>query len=146
MSSVFMYTITAVCIAIVFLFLYALVSQQSYRESCIIVLISSNNQYLYLKQNGFFFFCCYKFDVSIFSHVSHGFTKNWVIHQLKKIFFKIIFYLFLSSLLISMYEFNAIQDGPFRGSSQVREQKGSPSLKYVTQILQWWNLALLNLT
>ena len=115
-----MYTITAACIAIVSLFLYALVSQQSYRESCIIVLINSNNQYLYLKKNGFYFFCCYKFDVSIFSHVSHGFTKN----------------LFFRSLLMAMYEFSAIQDGPFCGCSHIRGQKEPPFLKSVAQNLQ----------
>ena len=42
---------------------------------------------------------------------------------------------------------NPIQDGLFRGCSRMgRGGKGSPSLKSVTHILQWWNLAQLYLT
>ena len=38
--------------------------------------------------------------------------------------------------------FNPIQDGLFWGCSRMGEsQKGPPSLKSVTHILQWWNLA-----
>ena len=54
------------------------------------------------------FFCCYKFDVSMFSHIFHGFVKNRNIHQLKNIFWKSCLAFFLSSLLISMYGFNQI--------------------------------------
>ena len=41
--------------------------------------------------------------------------------------------------------FNPIQDGPFRGCSWMGDKK-DPSLKSVTHILQWWNLAQLYLT
>ena len=44
-------------------------------------------------------------------------------------------------------KFNPIQDGLFWGcSGMVGGQNGSPSLKSVTHILQWWNLAKLYLT
>ena len=44
--------------------------------------------------------------------------------------------------------FNPIQDGIFRGCSWMGGggQKGHPSLKSVSHILQWWNLAQLYLT
>ena len=42
--------------------------------------------------------------------------------------------------------FNPIQDGLFRGCSRMGELFGPSSLKSVTHILQWWNLAQLYLT
>ena len=43
--------------------------------------------------------------------------------------------------------FNPIQDGHFRGCSRMGGVgEGLPSLKSVTHILQWWNLAQLYLT
>ena len=33
----------------------------------------------------------YKFNISIFSHIFHSFSKNCIIHHLKKIAFKAIF-------------------------------------------------------
>ena len=54
-----------------------------------------------------FFFCCDKFNVSMFSHIFHSFFKKGINHQLKKIFFKILFSLFfLRSVFISIYSFN----------------------------------------
>ena len=50
-------------------------------------------------------FSCYKFNVSMLSHIFHDFTKDWVIHELKKIFFKAFF---LSSAFISMYGFSQV--------------------------------------
>ena len=44
--------------------------------------------------------------------------------------------------------FNPIQDGLFRGCSRMGRgsKKAPPSLKFITHILQWWNLAQLYLT
>ena len=42
--------------------------------------------------------------------------------------------------------FNPIQNGPFRGGSRMRGQKGPSSLKSVTHILQGRKLAQLYLT
>ena len=49
--------------------------------------------------------CRQKFDMSMFSHIFNSFTKNGIIHQLKKIFFK-IFVFFLKSVYISLYGFS----------------------------------------
>ena len=44
------------------------------------------------------FFCCHKFNVLMISHIFYSFSKNWIIHQLKKkMIFKIIFFLDLCS-------------------------------------------------
>ena len=43
-------------------------------------------------------FSCDKINISMFSHISHSFSKNCVIHQLKKTFL-------LSSVFISIYGF-----------------------------------------
>ena len=43
------------------------------------------------------------------------------------------------------WAFNPIQDGPFRGCSRMGAKR-SPSLKFVTHILQKWNLTKLYLT
>ena len=42
--------------------------------------------------------------------------------------------------------FSPIQDELFRGCSQMGGGKKAPSLKSVTHILQWWNLAQLYIT
>ena len=39
-------------------------------------------------------FCCGKFNISMFSHILLSFSKKCIIHQLKKIFFKIVFSFF----------------------------------------------------
>ena len=49
-------------------------------------------------------------------------------------------------IMVLLSIFNAIYDGLFRGCSRMGEQKGPPSLKSATHILQWWNLAQLYLT
>ena len=46
-------------------------------------------------------------DISMFSHIFHSFSKNYIIHQLEKFFFKVIFF-FFSSVFISMYGFNQV--------------------------------------
>ena len=50
-------------------------------------------------------------------------------------------------ILVIRLLFNPIQDGLFRGCSRMGgSQKGPTSLKSVTHIPQWWNLAQLYLT
>ena len=44
-------------------------------------------------------FCCYKFNISMFSHIIHSVSKSCIIHQLEKVFLKILFCL-LSQLSI----------------------------------------------
>ena len=51
-------------------------------------------------------FSCYKFDISMFSHILHTFYKNCFIHLLQKIFFEIIFCIFLSLVFISLFDFS----------------------------------------
>ena len=47
------------------------------------------------------------YDISVFSHMFHGFFKNCIIHQLIKIFFKIFFFLlFFLAVFISINGFN----------------------------------------
>ena len=48
-------------------------------------------------------FCCDKFSISMVFHIFHIFSKNCIIHQLKKIFFKISFLLFFLGLCASQY-------------------------------------------
>ena len=38
---------------------------------------------------------CYKLDISMFSYILHVFSKNKIIHQLEKIFFKSLFHIFV---------------------------------------------------
>ena len=38
---------------------------------------------------------CYKLDISMFSYFFHVFSKNKIIHQLEKIFFKSLFHIFV---------------------------------------------------
>ena len=47
--------------------------------------------------------CCDKFSISMVFHIFHIFSKNCIIHQLKKIFFKISFLLFFLGLCASQY-------------------------------------------
>ena len=42
----------------------------------------------------------------MFSHIFRSFSKKWIIHQLKQIFFKIIIIFFLRSVFISIYGFS----------------------------------------
>ena len=42
----------------------------------------------------------------MFSQIFQSFSKNWIIHQPKRIFFKIIFCFFLRSVFILIYDFN----------------------------------------
>ena len=51
-------------------------------------------------------FCCYKFNISMFSHILHCFTKTALFVNLKKSFSKLFFASVLSLLFISMYGFN----------------------------------------
>ena len=51
-------------------------------------------------------FSCYNHNISVFSDIFHYFSKNCVIHQLKKIFFKIIFCFFFRPVFVSIYDFN----------------------------------------
>ena len=56
-------------------------------------------------------FCCSKLYILMFSHIFHGFSKNCVVHQLEKIFCKIIIFKitkakFPSFMFISMYGLN----------------------------------------
>ena len=49
-------------------------------------------------------------------------------------------------IVVLKYFFNPIQDGHSRGCSWMRGGRGgkkTPSLKTVTHILQWWNLAVI---
>ena len=41
-------------------------------------------------------FCCQKLNISIFSQIFHIFSKNCIVHQIKKAFHKIIFSFFLA--------------------------------------------------
>ena len=53
--------------------------------------------------------CCYKFNVSMFSNIFDGVSKNAFSINLKKIFFEIIFCIFkffFKSVFISIYGFN----------------------------------------
>ena len=43
-----------------------------------------------------FSFGCYKLGISVYSYLFDGFSRNWIIHQLKKTFFKVIFFIFLA--------------------------------------------------
>ena len=85
----------------------------------------------------FVFFPYVRKYLSTLVHAAHSFSQQ--LKQRKQSFF-----------LFSLrgFAFNPIQDGLFRGCSQMGEvgQKGPPSLKSVTHILQWWNLAELYLT
>ena len=53
-----------------------------------------------------FWFCCDKFNISMFSHIVQSFSKNDIIYQLKKFFFRIIFRFFSRSVFISIYGFS----------------------------------------
>ena len=46
------------------------------------------------------------FSGPIFSYNFHGFAKNWIIHQFKEIILKIMFCFFLSTVFISICDFN----------------------------------------
>ena len=46
------------------------------------------------------------FSGPVFSYNFHGFAKNWIIHQFKEIILKIMFCFFLSTVFISIYDFN----------------------------------------
>ena len=48
----------------------------------------------------------YKFDISMFSHIFHSFSKNCIIYSLEKIFFEIFFGFFLSFVFMSMHHFS----------------------------------------
>ena len=53
------------------------------------------------------FFCVnHKFDVDSFSDVFHGLTEHTVIHELDKVFFKMILATVLFCVLKSMYCLN----------------------------------------
>ena len=53
-------------------------------------------------------FGCDKFNISLFFHVFHRFSKTaWNIN-FKKIFFKITFCFFLRSVFMSIYDFNQV--------------------------------------
>ena len=69
-------------------------------KNYLVGLFGSDTKYFLL------FFCCYKFDRSVFSHT---FTKNWIIHQLEKIFRKLIFCFFLSSVFLPIYGFYSLK-------------------------------------
>ena len=51
-------------------------------------------------------FSGYKFDISALSYIYRSLSKNYIIHRLKKVFPKIIFCIFLTSVFILMYGFN----------------------------------------
>ena len=48
-------------------------------------------------------FCCNKFNMSMFSHIFHSYSKNCLILQLKKYFSKLFFAFFLRSVLLWIY-------------------------------------------
>ena len=51
--------------------------------------------------------CCDKFNISICSPILHCFSKKYIVYHHKKIFFQIIFYVFLfRSIIISTYGFS----------------------------------------
>ena len=54
----------------------------------------------------YFAYDCNKFDISMFPHIFHSFSKNCVIYSLEKIFFEIFFGFFLSFVFISMHHFS----------------------------------------
>ena len=50
-------------------------------------------------------FICDKFNISMFSHIFHSFSKNCIIQQLKKDFF-FFFAFFLKYVFMSIYDFS----------------------------------------
>ena len=52
------------------------------------------------------FVSCCKLDISMFYYIFHSFSKKCIMHQLGKIFFKVIFCIFFSSVFIPIYCFN----------------------------------------
>ena len=65
----------------------------------------------------------------------------WKLKSIIIKFFSNFFVSFFNSFWMFFWRINPIQDGLFRGCS-----RAPPSLKSVTHILQWWNLANLCLT
>ena len=53
-------------------------------------------------------FCCDEFNISMFSHISHGFSKNCIIHQLKRSFSNSFFIFLIRSVFISIYNSNQV--------------------------------------
>ena len=51
-------------------------------------------------------FCRGKFNISIFSHIFHSFSKNCILIILEKHFWKLSFAFFLRSVFISIYGFS----------------------------------------
>ena len=70
-----------------------------------IVNIFSEKIVLFLYYMTASLFSSYKFVISLFSNIFHGFLENYIIHQLEKIFFKIIYDFFLRSVFLSIYGF-----------------------------------------
>ena len=49
-------------------------------------------------------------NISMFSHIFHTFSKNWIVYQLEKVFLKISFCIFLSIVFISVQGFSQAFD------------------------------------
>ena len=49
-------------------------------------------------------FCCYKFYISMFFHIFHSFSKNCVIHKLKRSFSKLFFAFFQDMILAKHFD------------------------------------------
>ena len=54
------------------------------------------------------YFCCNKFNISMFSHISHSFSKNYITYQHKKYFSKSFFAFCLRFVSISIYDFSRV--------------------------------------